>query len=236
VFRIRHGLARGMRRRLGFGFRPRLRLTPEEQLLAALPLRGATVYDVGAYVGMFTLFFARAVGPSGRVVSFEPHPGSRAELLANVALNELPNVMILPWALSDRTGSAALACTSSYAARSHLVWNPQDGSGIPVAVERLDELSEREALPPPDWIKIDVEGEEVRVVRGMRRTLARHRPALLVEIHARAAPLLVEELESLGYGVWHVEQRRPVDVAEAAGLLRGHLLAQPHLSQGVRTG
>ena len=79
VYVVRHGLAKGLKRRGGLGFVPQMgRLSLEETFLEGLDLAGQTVYDIGGYEGVFTLFFARRVGPSGRVVT--PLPAfSRAQ-------------------------------------------------------------------------------------------------------------------------------------------------------------
>lgn len=63
---------------------------------------GATVVDIGANIGYYTVQAATLVGPHGRVVAFEPQPSVRQELASNLALNQLSNVMIVPYALSDR--------------------------------------------------------------------------------------------------------------------------------------
>src|SRR5262245_19256770 len=89
TYRIRHGLARGLLRRGGYGFlaRGEVPLSGEEAFLEGLNLRGLTIYDIGGFEGLYTLFFARAVGPTGRVICFEPIPASRQRILANVRAN-----------------------------------------------------------------------------------------------------------------------------------------------------
>ncbi|UCF62445.1 MAG: hypothetical protein JSV37_07030, partial [Anaerolineaceae bacterium] len=74
TFRIRKGLAKGLYRRFGFGFKLKFKLTDEEKFLLGLDFTGKTVYDIGGYIGIHTLFFARAVGESGTVITFEPNP------------------------------------------------------------------------------------------------------------------------------------------------------------------
>src|SRR5688572_5752212 len=77
VYTVRSGVAKGLKRRGGFGFIPR-DISREEAFLAAMDFRGKTVFDIGAYEGIYTLFFARAVGAKGRVVTFEPNPVNHA--------------------------------------------------------------------------------------------------------------------------------------------------------------
>ena len=65
---------------------------------------GDVFFDLGAYVGPFTLLAARLVGPEGRVVAFEPDPRARAVLERNLAANGVANVTVVPCAVGDRHG------------------------------------------------------------------------------------------------------------------------------------
>src|SRR3954467_2280546 len=80
----------------------------EIQFVTALFEPGATVLDIGAYIGTHTLAFAHRVGPSGLVLSFEPQPHSFQLLERNVATNELPQVHVHHAALSDVEGAIAV--------------------------------------------------------------------------------------------------------------------------------
>ena len=70
--------------------------------------RGSTVFDVGAHVGEWTLLFSELVGPSGRVVAFEPDPVARASLKKNLEMNGISNVTVEEACVSDKTGKALL--------------------------------------------------------------------------------------------------------------------------------
>lgn len=153
--------------------------------LAAELASGAKVcFDIGANVGMYTLLFARQ---SPKVVAFEPLPRNVGYLDRVVRLNHLNNVLIVPWAVTERSGVGrfALAGDSSL---GHLAGNGEQ----PAALTSCDEFVERFGLTP-DLIKIDVEGEEAAVLRGARQTLTR-RPAILLSTHGAAA-----RAESLAY-------------------------------------
>src|SRR5919198_505226 len=108
VYSMRRGLAQGMRRRGGFGFVPQLRPTAEQTFLRDQRLEGLTVYDVGTFEGIHSLFFSRAVGKGGRVVGFEPNPRSYRRAGENLALNHATNVELLPIAVGDRSDTATL--------------------------------------------------------------------------------------------------------------------------------
>jgi len=99
VCTIKRGLGRGFKIKGGFFssfflFLRREDLTAEERFLLSLDLRRKTAYDIGAYIGITTMFFARSVGNSGEVIAFEPNPENCMKLQENVALNSLHNVRI----------------------------------------------------------------------------------------------------------------------------------------------
>jgi FkbM family methyltransferase len=151
------------------------------QLFRALLRPGQTVLDVGANIGYFTLLAARCVGPAGRVLAFEPVPAIRARLIRNVNMNGAGCVDVRAEALADKEGT------------ERLFVGPREHSGISalrplssssgcetVHVMRLDDMLRPDQ--PVNLVKIDVEGAESRVLRGMDRILDRWRPDLVVEV------------------------------------------------------
>jgi FkbM family methyltransferase len=174
VFRLRNAFTGGFKRRYGFGFRPQFKLTTEQKFLLSLDLTGKTVFDIGAYTGMHTLFFSKAVGDDGRVLAFEPHHINRKELEFNTQLNNVRNVRILPFALGAEKQEVTMSRDSKSPGRARI-----SESGYSVQMYRLDDLD----LPSPDFIKIDVEGYEASVLAGMKKIMTVIRPALFIELH-----------------------------------------------------
>ncbi|MGH9392856.1 MAG: FkbM family methyltransferase [Terriglobales bacterium] len=209
--------------------------SPEERLLEALDLAGKTVYDVGAFTGAYTLFFSRQVGATGRVVAFEPHASSFATLIRNLEGNQICNVLPLRLALGARAETRTIfmlpgmPTTASLDQGAH---TPLRRSAGEVEIARLDDLMAAVPLPPPDFIKVDVEGLELDLLAGASATLGRHRPALLIEVHgasrgAKAARIaaLAQSLQPLGYRLTHAESGAPV-AASSPLLCSGHLYAR----------
>jgi FkbM family methyltransferase len=146
---------------------------------------GMTAIDVGASIGYHTLRMAIQVGPGGRVIAVEPASPVVTRLRRNLALNQLNNVEIVVAALGDHdVETARLRLQSSY---------PLSGRGAPeavlVRVARLDSLVLERQLRRVDLIKIDVDGQEAKVLRGAGDTLRRFRPPVFFEL----TPSLVEE-------------------------------------------
>jgi FkbM family methyltransferase len=236
VYTVRSGVARGLKRRGGYGFLPELLMRPtqEQSFLTGLELRGRTVYDIGGHEGVFSLFFARAVGPEGRVIVFEPNPRSADRLLENVALNGLRNVELHTIALGSDATTATLVVNPQSSGRSRLNRGDAGPGGererFQVEVDSLDHWVELKGLPPADFVKIDTEGFEGEVLSGARATLERVRPQLFIEIHGSGseqkranARSVVALLSDIGYVITHVESQQAITPENSDVASVGHL-------------
>jgi FkbM family methyltransferase len=153
-------------------------------LVGRLLAPGDLFVDGGANVGLFTLVAAERVGPTGKVIAFEPGRTVRLRLLDNVVLNRLAQVEVIPFALSSGPGQAAFRVFEiGGSALNHLT--PIDGEGgslETVALTTLDAM-----LIPHDrarlaLIKLDLEGAEHQALLGAGSVLRERRPDLLLEI------------------------------------------------------
>jgi FkbM family methyltransferase len=141
---------------------------------------GMTFVDVGAHVGYFACLAARLVGPRGLVLCFEPSPRNYELLLANVWVNGLTNVVCFPWAVADTNGFEDLYLSPDNSGDHRLFAGEGREESLKVRTVAVDTLSA--VRPPVDFVKIDVQGGEDRVVRGMRGLLQASASAtLLVE-------------------------------------------------------
>jgi FkbM family methyltransferase len=143
---------------------------------------GAVVYDIGANVGFYTLLAAVTAGETGKVIAFEPSPRNVAYIQRHVQLNHLKNVRVFEAAVSDSMREAFFDFGASIAT-GHLA----DSGALKVRVVSLDALLAGGEIPPPDFIKVDVEGAEYEVLRGAKHLLERHRPTLFLDTHQREA-------------------------------------------------
>jgi FkbM family methyltransferase len=230
VYRIRSGLGRGLLRQGGLGFLPQ-RISPEVAFLATLDLRGQTVVDAGGYEGIYTLAFARAVGPEGRVITFEPNPDNVRRIGENVRLNGFTNVEVRALALGREPGRLNLVIPTAEPARGSLEAEYQASlrqrhatRTIAVEVDSLDGQFAGDGWPRPDFVKIDVEAAELAVLEGMRRLLQSPGPALFIELHSGVdVRRLVQLLLTEGYALRHIESNTALDRATAEHPSSGHL-------------
>lgn len=245
TYTVRHGLATGLKLRGGLAFLPAViasvpRRAAEEAFLSSLALEGQTVFDVGGDQGIYTLFFARRVGESGRVVTFEPNPESHRRIVANVELNAFRNVDVRRVALGAEQGTLTLVFPAGEPARGSAdasiqaqILKSKNARTIESEVESLDAMI-ASGLPEPDLVKIDVEGLEMDVLRGMRRTLMERRPNLFIEVHGadahgkdENARQIVRLLVDARYSIFHVESKQQVTLGNVETASRGHLYCVP---------
>jgi FkbM family methyltransferase len=157
---------------------------------------GATVVDVGAHVGYYTLLAAELVGPRGRVFAFEPNPRNCAFLRSHVAANGLANVTVEESAVSDRSGMARF----DFGTGTGTGRLAHSGT-LEVGTVALDEYCAAHRIVP-DAIKIDVEGAELDVLRGAEATIAARPPVLFLSTHGTHIHLAcMEWLRERGYGL-----------------------------------
>ena len=229
AYTMRFGLARGLRRRYGQGFRPKFALTAEERFLEQLNITAKTVFDIGGYIGILTLFFARAVGSTGRVVTFEPNPQNFVELLYNINLNGFTQVSAYQIALGVTANAMPMQLDPVYPSRGTLSTEWASGvsalHSIDIMVDTLDHQIKSRHLPPPDFVKIDVEGFEWEVLQGMPQTIERWQPDLFIEIHGALQPRLIVVLLNHGYQLRHIEARVTITTPIGLDLTGGHVYA-----------
>jgi FkbM family methyltransferase len=141
---------------------------------------GMTVIDIGANLGVYSLPMSQLVGQSGRVFAYEPGSDARRLLQRSRELNGARNLEVLPFALSDREREGRLVFGGS----SELNALGEGGAGETVAITSLDKEQAARSWPPPDFVKIDAEGEEERILAGGREFFAAHSPLIMFEVKA----------------------------------------------------
>jgi FkbM family methyltransferase len=174
----------------------------ELRFIAALLRSGMTTLDIGANIGWFTLLMAASVGATGRVVAFEPSPRERAVLNANVRRNGFAWVTIRAEALLETRSTASLHIadpvhSGQNTLGSFIYEGVRSVATVAVDAAPLDDLVEELHLDGLDFIKVDVEGAELRVLRGALATLRRYRPVLLLEVQEASLGHLGDDVASL---------------------------------------
>jgi FkbM family methyltransferase len=183
--------------------------------------RGATVCDVGANIGVYTVFCSDVVGSEGRVVSVEAHPRTFSFLERNVRSNGCTNAILIHTAVGDRSGVVTLEWDPENSGATHVAKPNVTGTTVPLVT--LDDALAEQGIASLDYLKIDVEGYEINVLKGARRIIT-NSPKLVVQTevdrrHLARYGYRAEDLQALmaqmGFTSWQV---RAEGIFEAEGL------------------
>ena len=165
---------------------------------------GMIALDIGANLGTYTTAMAKAVGPGGQVFAYEPTSETRARLERTIGLNEFGQVTVVASALSDteREGRIVFGGSSEL---NHL-GEADEGEGEAVHLTSLDLEKQRLGWDRIDFIKMDAEGEELKIIAGGSSVFEAGAPIVMFEIKAAATyePAIARTLSGLGYGLYRL--------------------------------
>jgi FkbM family methyltransferase len=203
----------------------------EEEILEQFsPKQGDVVVDVGAHIGRYALIGSKRVGPSGKVVAIEANPDNFNMLNRNVKLNQLTNMLTLNYAVFSEETKIKLYVTSDKL--DPTIYNTillnraiYKEKFVEVDANTLDNLLRQNGVKAEDvnWVKIDVEGAELEVLKGATNVLSRSENiALLIEVHnvANGSNLYSSIMDLLGHYNFKIEFERTYPSGEKHVILR----------------
>jgi len=186
-------------------------------LITKLIKQGDIVFDIGANFGWYSCYFAQLVGTSGKIHVFEP-TNVIEELKRNIELNGFTERLVFnKVALSDEEGEATLFVpiklgTAFASLRKHNSESREKFFEIKVPIRKLDNYCKKEKVSRIDFMKIDVEGNELYVLKGAENVLEKFSPIIMLEIqhcHTRLFGYTPEDLlnflDKFGYYVFEIE-------------------------------
>jgi FkbM family methyltransferase len=171
--------------------------------LKTLDMSGKTIFDIGAHIGFHSFYFARLVGPKGKVYAFEPHPKNleriELELKQNKDLESI--ITVFNVALSDKEGTEVFnlnndvesgRSSGGFIESADTVWDKsayieRGFQKMTIPTLPLDKMSKIGINRKPDVLKIDVEGAEAFVLYGAKETIIKYKPLILLEVHSTKA-------------------------------------------------
>jgi FkbM family methyltransferase len=175
---------------------------------------GWVAYDVGANIGFVSLLLARRLGETGTIFAFEALPDNLERLRTHVEINGLASrVTVIPGAVTATSEpvrflvgpSGAMGKAEGSAGRSEGHRDTIEVPGI-----TLDDFVYRDGNPPPQIIKMDIEGGEILALQGMPRLLAEAHPLILLELHGpEAARVAWDTLTAAGYQICRMQRGYP---------------------------
>jgi FkbM family methyltransferase len=141
--------------------------------------KDAVFIDIGGNIGWHSLFAASMIGPNGRVHTFEPLPRVQKQFLSSVSENKFENIITLhPFGISDETKTQRIYLNNKNMGNSSLFIN-HNQEYLDIELKPADEILM--PLNKIDLVKIDTEGAELEVLRGLRSILKSKRPTLIIE-------------------------------------------------------
>jgi FkbM family methyltransferase len=210
----------------GYWYYGKRRESESMALFARLVRPGDTVIEVGGHIGYLSLYYVQLVGPNGHVIVFEPGPNNLPYARAN--LGGKSNIRLVETAVTDFCGKASFYVEEYTGQNNSLLPDysrfdenlTQAGmrvqmkkTAVEVECTTLDEFVTKLSAPPPSFVKIDVEGAELGVLRGMQRTLRTHNLALMVEVTEQASAVY-DLLTSAGYRAYSERGTPILDAAQ----------------------
>lgn len=189
----------------------------EKQNLFAKKIRASSVvYDIGAHVGFYTLLASEIVGEKGKVIAFEPLLRNLRYLKEHIRLNRCSNVTVVEAAVSEQN------CITFFeeGSNSHTGRLSQRGC-LEIKAVSLDDLVSKGEIPPPDYMKIDVEGAELLVLSGAKSLLTNYYPTIFLathgtEVHRQCCKLL----KSNGYKLQSINNNNIDETDEILAIKR----------------
>lgn len=200
----------------------------EQQFLDDRLSEGNVFYDVGTNVGFFAIIASRLVGTEGRVFAFEPLNSVADQCDTNLRANDFAHATVHQVALGENQGTLRMARGDI-----HTKSQADPEGDIEVQQTTLDRWRADKDAPPPDLLKIDMEGAELDVLRGAMDTIGNHRPVILVEVHylgSRFLDYVETQLRPLGYSGRRLSDGGPLPELKR---YHYHALLEPTSTSGV---
>jgi FkbM family methyltransferase len=194
---------------------------------------GFTALDIGANIGLQSLRMSLAVGEGGKVYAFEPLLHLQDKFTKNMQLNQVTNVTLFPFALADVNAEEDFKIDkNAWNQGTFALSDKVSGDHTQrVQIKVADELDCIKNLEQLDFIKIDVEGFEFKVLQGLQKTLALHKPRILFEYDSnywlRAGTNLTEcyhYLKGLNYKFYQVTSVGCASITDVNAIESGNIL------------
>src|SRR5260370_4914367 len=148
---------------------------------------GDVVLDLGSYSGLTSIAFSKAVGPTGKVIALEPDPSNHAASTINVSnhlrINKLSNIELIQAAAHTGRGTLRFSAESAMGSAEASAVGSYRGKVIEVEAVGLIDIANQHRLEHVDFIKMDIEGTEGKVLSASNEFFERFKPKLIIEPH-----------------------------------------------------
>jgi FkbM family methyltransferase len=181
-----------------------------------------TFIDIGGNIGLYSALAIHTLNKNGKIVTLEPHPESFALLSKNIEVNKkergetnAPQIDLFQMAASAKSGKKELALNPDNKADNRLSEAPEEWESIPIEAKSMDELLEEQQISEVNFVKMDVQGYEHRILNGFMETL-RHSPKTIIMTEfwpqginstGGNARGYLQDLADLGFALYELKER-----------------------------
>ena len=163
--------------------------------------------DLGANIGYYALLESNIIGNSGKVIAIEPSPDNFEKLIQNLNLNCIKNVIPFNIACGDKNGEIPFLVSKKSNLCTIIDKNYVKKSSdniIDVPIKKIDDFLNENKIEKVDFVRMDVEGYEGHIIKGMQKTLDKNKPILHIEVHRQfmsdnQTRELLDEFQKRGY-------------------------------------
>lgn len=196
---------------------------------------GDSSLDIGGNIGLQSIRMSLSVGNTGKVYAFEPLNYLQEKFRKNMALNKADNVTLLPFALSDTESESEFRINeNAWNQGTFSLHNSQGITKQTVSIKIADDLPEIKELHSLALIKIDVEGFEYQVLRGLSNTLQKHKPRIIFEYDSNYWAATGQSiancsgfLQSMGYKLYQITPVGCELITAISDITDGNLFCMP---------
>jgi len=160
------------------------------QIISRILKKGMTCLDIGGNIGYYVLLERQLVGDKGRIIAFEPLPRNYQYLQKNIQLQSVKNISAYNFACGDKEGKATFFINKKsngckVIAEGVAPPDPSLGTLTEVPIKILDPFIEELKLERVDFVRMDSEGYELHILKGLKKTLEKFKPIISIELHKR---------------------------------------------------
>ena len=157
------------------------------QLISKELKNGMTVLDIGGNIGYYVLLEHKCIGNNGKIIAIEPSPDNFKILEDNLALQNISNVQAYNIAAGDKDGQLNFLIYKDASNSCMVIPEGQEerwpGDKIKVPVRKMDQFINELKLEQIDFVRMDVEGYELHIIKGMKESLSKFKPKIHIEVH-----------------------------------------------------
>lgn len=197
--------------------------------LSTLLKKDDVLLDIGANIGLYSLYASKIIGDNGKIISFEPFEQNFQSFTKNISLNSFTNIQVEKKAVGAENGTINLYYNQDEKNLGMVSTQSIENSiSEKVLIISIDQFLEASKTKKIDFVKIDIEGHEFKALKGMQNTLLKYKPTILIEILVENKSIdnkefIHEFLVDLGYHKYFINDNGSISNKESNSMRRNFI-------------